>query len=406
MKSPFVVGRPITNSEDFFDRESELEEIFSGIKNQYNISLIGERKIGKTSLLNMVCNPDKMKDYGIDSRKTRIISIDSSTVEKGNPASLWRCLLSLFCEEIEDNNIRKELKNKIATHTAEFSDVLKTLSHVQKDVVLIFDEFEAVCEEMDIDFFQNLRYLAQTFRLTYIVSTSRDLLTLTTENKKIVSSPFFNIFYPHFLGLFQIDKARGFIKTRFEGMNIGEEQVDSVLRICGPHPFFLQLFCSLLFGLLPDGGLNLSTRESIKRFEEGIEKAKMKFSVSCNNHFEYFWERFEPKERKALSDITLKGKTDHNLESVLKNLERRGFLITHNGKYRAFSETFQKWILEHMETREEKFPFMIIMAILTLFVSLILLISIRVSRVLDMLPYIFTLVFIVGLLYLWRRGPE
>ena len=68
MKNPFIISQPITDPKDFYDREKELKEVFSEIKNQSNISLIGERKIGKTSLLNMVCHPDKMREYGIDTK--------------------------------------------------------------------------------------------------------------------------------------------------------------------------------------------------------------------------------------------------------------------------------------------------------------------------------------------------
>jgi AAA+ ATPase superfamily predicted ATPase len=404
MRNPFIVGRPITDSKDFFDRERELEEIFSGIRNQYNISLIGERKIGKTSLLNMVCNPERMQEYSIDPERVLIISIDSSNTEKGNPASVWKYLLFLLCDEVK-NDIRKEMSEKITANDVGFSDIVKILSHVEKDVVLILDEFEAICEGMDIDFFQNLRHLAQTSRLTYIVSTSRDLLTLTAKNKRIVSSPFFNIFFPLFLGLFQKDQSKKFIKNNFKEMNIAEEQVTSILRICGPHPFFLQLFCALLFRSLPSDRLDVSSEEGRQYFKEGIRQAEMNFSVSCNNHFEYFWERFDQREKEVLSDIALKGKTNR-FETVLKDMERRGFLIKDNGTYIIFSNAFQTWISEHVEKKEEPIPFIMIMAILTFSISLILFFSMLETSISGILPIVFIIVFIIGLFYLLRRGSE
>ena len=404
MRNPFIVGRPITDSKDFFDRERELEEIFSGIRNQYNISLVGERKIGKTSLLNMVCDPEKMKEYGIDSERILIISIDSSNTEKGNPASVWKYLLTLLHDEIK-GSIKKEMDEKITANEVGFSDIVKALSCIKKDVVLILDEFEAICEGMDIDFFQNLRHLAQISQLTYIVSTSRDLLTLTAKNKRIVSSPFFNIFFPLFLGLFQKDQSKKFIKINFKEMNITEEQVTSILQICGPHPFFLQLFCTLLFGSLPREGLDLSSEKGKTYFKEGIEQAEMKFSVSSSNHFEYFWERFDQREKEVLSNIALKGKTTR-FENVLKDMERRGFLMKDNGKYTIFSNAFQNWILEHVEKKEEKIPFVIIMAVLTFSISLVLFFSMLKPSVSGILPVVFIIVFVIGLFYLLRRGSE
>ena len=350
MKNPFIVGRPITDPKDFFDREKELGGIFRGIENQYNISLMGERKIGKTSLLNMICHPDKMREFRIDAEKTLILSIDSGEVDKGSPASVWKSLLSSLIKEIENRDVKKNLNKKIRSNEVGLYEFFEAVSHTEKNIVIIFDEFEAICEDMDINFFQDLRHIGQVSKLTYIVSTCRDLFTLTTKSKKIKSSPFFNIFVPYYLGLFQKDQSEKFIEAKFKDMNIQKEHVISILRICGPHPFFLQLFCSHLFELLTDEELDLS-------FEEGIKQARMKFTESSDTHFEYFWERFNSKEERILLDIALKGRKGLSFKKIFGDMVRRGFLVEDKGEYELFSEAFREWILENIE-RPQKFSFL------------------------------------------------
>ncbi|MBU7028410.1 MAG: AAA-like domain-containing protein [Theionarchaea archaeon] len=367
MKNPFIFSRPITDPKNFFDREEELGEIFKGIRNQYNISLIGERKIGKTSLLNMVCHPDKMREYGVNTEKTLIVSIDSSDIEKGESISVWRHLLSLLYEEIQDENVKEELNGKVTSSYVRFSDVVKTLSHVEKDVVLIFDEFEAIGKNMKSDFFENLRHLAQKPKLTCIVSTCRDLLRMT-KDRAVGSSPLFNVFVTYFLGLFSENQSKGFIKIKFKNMEIQEKHINSILEICGPHPFFIQLFCSLLFESLIDEESNLT-------FQDAIKKTIPAFTEYSDIHFKYYWSRFDETEKDILLDIALEKKTDHDFEyNIVHDLERRGFLVRNKGKYKIFSRIFEEWILKHKKRIKGQNPFIraIVFSILLMFVIIFL----------------------------------
>jgi hypothetical protein len=60
--NPFGDTGRITDPDRFFDREELLRQIFEELQKGVNISLVGESRIGKSSLLSMVCalGPDRM----------------------------------------------------------------------------------------------------------------------------------------------------------------------------------------------------------------------------------------------------------------------------------------------------------------------------------------------------------
>ena len=59
--NPFTYGNPISDPERFVGRRREVEQIFMRLRNPEfeSSSIVGERRSGKTSLLNYVSHPDR-----------------------------------------------------------------------------------------------------------------------------------------------------------------------------------------------------------------------------------------------------------------------------------------------------------------------------------------------------------
>ena len=63
--NPFTYGDPISEPDRFFGRQHEVEQVFSRLLNpeaQESSSLVGNRRIGKTSLLKYLVNPTVCRD--------------------------------------------------------------------------------------------------------------------------------------------------------------------------------------------------------------------------------------------------------------------------------------------------------------------------------------------------------
>ena len=51
MNNPYIYRGPVRNAQMFFGREHELREIVAFLNGNQSVSVVGPRKIGKTSLL-------------------------------------------------------------------------------------------------------------------------------------------------------------------------------------------------------------------------------------------------------------------------------------------------------------------------------------------------------------------
>ena len=71
--NPFNYGNPIDDPERFFGRRREVEQIFSRLRNPAfeSTSIVGERRTGKTSLLNFVSHPSIVASFGLDPQTYR-----------------------------------------------------------------------------------------------------------------------------------------------------------------------------------------------------------------------------------------------------------------------------------------------------------------------------------------------
>ena len=57
VQNPFFHRGPIRQCDYFFNRQREVSQALSLLRNLQNVALVGQRRIGKTSLLFHLANP-------------------------------------------------------------------------------------------------------------------------------------------------------------------------------------------------------------------------------------------------------------------------------------------------------------------------------------------------------------
>ena len=65
-RNPFFNRQRITDPAYFVGRKAEVETLYSAVVTHQCRSLVGERKMGKSSLLTHICNPETMRLYGLN----------------------------------------------------------------------------------------------------------------------------------------------------------------------------------------------------------------------------------------------------------------------------------------------------------------------------------------------------
>src|SRR5438045_3779233 len=103
--NPFTYGNPISDPSRFFGRDREIDQVFSRLRNIEfeSTSLVGERRIGKTSLLTYLAHPDIRSSYGLTDDRYAFVYVDLQLVDATmTPSRLWQHLLRRIARAYPD----------------------------------------------------------------------------------------------------------------------------------------------------------------------------------------------------------------------------------------------------------------------------------------------------------------
>lgn len=235
-RNPFIVGVPITDPADFFGREREISFCLARLRGMQSVSITGERRIGKSSLLRYLTATARER-LGPEYRP--------AYVDLLSPAA--RTLPGLLGE------ILRQLGVQPPTVTlTEFEQRLNELHDQGVKPLVALDEMEMFIRLTPTgsmlgamggshDFCEALRAIASNHRLA-LLTASRASLREMHERGAMVS-PLYNILGTQKLGLFREDEAREFVTVPRAGLRFSEEQIAEILRRGGRHPLRLQAMC-------------------------------------------------------------------------------------------------------------------------------------------------------------------
>jgi hypothetical protein len=334
MSNPYVSRGPLRNPNMFFGRTAELNEIAAFIKGNQSVSVVGSRKIGKTSLLFHLMRPETRTSLGLGDEYL-FVYIDCEVLGEGSHDDVFGQLASEIAEGLFERNLPEEptLAEAMAhPNRLAFERAVRRLNQRGLRVVLILDEFERLTtnSRLDVNFFNALRSAAGRYQLAYLTASARPLIQLTYSNQSqsILSSPFFNIFAPLFLGLFPSETARQVITipSAAAGQEFSAEVQDCILELAGGHPLALQVACFYAF--------EECARETDLADCLGIIERRTTQELAA--HYEYYWHNLSLLEQTALrqvNDLADRAVSDTTLRAVLRDLVQKCLLVYENGVY-------------------------------------------------------------------------
>jgi hypothetical protein len=361
--NPFTYGNPISDPRRFFGREHEIELIFSRLRNAEfeSSSLVGERRIGKTSLLNYLADQDVRRRYDLLPGTHMFVYVDLQIMNQDvTPVRLWQRLLRQMGRVCQDPVVHQaidEIRQQDAIDNFALADLFDIIDDKNQYVVFVLDEFEKVTENSNFgtDFFYGLRSLAIQHHLALVTSSRRELIELC-HSEAIRSSPFFNIFANLNLGLFTSDEAHELIETSVEGTGVvfDEDMVQMIFRIAGFHPYFLQAACYHTF-------------ESYKRPMPLLERAQLvsaQLYQEAGPHLANYWHSSDEYEKIVLTVLALlerRGRAgDQRFElsnlreyytrsdQTMSRLEKRGLIMEQEDGFKLFNVALGDWITEEI----------------------------------------------------------
>lgn len=342
--NPYLNRNMIRDKKFFYGRRKEVATIFSriGAARPQSVSIVGERRIGKSSLLYFINDPENRDDYLDDSSSYIFLFMDFQEKRRGTAEEFFNSLFELLEQEAADR-----LGELPEPGYDGFKQVCELIDRDGLKLVMLFDEFEAITKNRNFEpeFFAFLRSLANNYNVAYVTSSVKNLQEMC-HNREISDSPFFNIFSNLNLGAFTVQEAKKFVsEPSREAGNPLEEHFETVVELGGWFPFYMAIACSNLFDYDFE---HADPRKSV------LENVEEQFLEEAGMHFQFIVDSLGPDEirvcRKLIEGIPL----DSIDRFVTKGLLRRGYLIPGDSdrEYRLFSRTFERMLQEHMMKQE------------------------------------------------------
>ena len=243
-ENPYLNRTAIREDRDFFGRRRELTTIFSRIdaREPQSVSVVGERRAGKSSLLRALLR--QRTAYLSRSDECVFVYLDLQEKMHGDVSQFFAALLEEIALARQDHGI--------AESQPTYENVRKLvagLSRSRLKLVLLLDEFEAITlnRNFTIEFFSFLRSLPNNYMVSFVVTSARELQTFC-HSKEVAGSPFFNIFHKLNLGCLTAEEAHDLIVRPSGGAGYSLEAHEPFIhRMAGYFPFFLQMACCAFF---------------------------------------------------------------------------------------------------------------------------------------------------------------
>lgn len=337
IRNPYLIRAMIRDIEDFYGRRREVARIYSriGTAHPQSVSIVGPRRIGKSSLLNFIYQPENREKYLRNPELYKFVFIDFQ--ERRNIT-----LPEFFGRLYED--LSKQFQGKLELpETPDYEGLKEIVTGIQQQglkIIMLFDEFDSITRNpnFDMEFFAFLRALANRYDVAYVVSSGRYLQELCHE-KDIADSPFFNIFSNLFLAPFDRKTALELIRKPSETAGYPLESVaDTIISMAGYFPFFIQIACSEFFEYALD--------EPVEPGDIPLTEIHERYMQEAGDHFGYIWDHFPDDHQRVLMQLAGGEHPPASSQYLLRELLKQGYVVDEQGELHLFSSLFGEYIQE------------------------------------------------------------
>jgi serine/threonine-protein kinase len=331
-RNPYLNRVAIKEPEQFFGRSREVAKIFSRLaaSRPQSISVVGDRRIGKSSLLYFINHAQVRKRF-LDKPEAYIfVLIDLQQKRKLTLTEFFVELFVCIAKETMEDSLKA-----LEPNFDSLRGLLEKFRSEGRKLIVLFDEFDVITTNraFDLEFYSFLRSIANNYDVAYVTSSARDLQELC-YTQLIADSPFFNIFTNVFLRAFSRKEATELIviPSKQEAMPL-ENYARRIMELAGHFPYFLQIACSAYFDHLQenDGKLN---REEVE--DNFLDEAK--------GQFRFIWDKMGEGQRRAIRSFVEHNRVEKEQEHIYEDLKRAGYFLEDERGPRLFSTKFSSVI--------------------------------------------------------------
>jgi AAA+ ATPase superfamily predicted ATPase len=358
--NPFTFGNPIRDPARFYGRREDIRQIVNRLRSsaRESTSVVGERRIGKTSLLKHLDNTEVAAGLGLPENEYCMVYIDFQGLTDITPQRFWQRVLRKMERTICLPDLVPEIQG--VRKMGEFDlfdleDLFEMISSKGLTTVLLLDEFEYVTQNLNFgsDFFGGLRALAIHQNLPLVTATRRELVDLC-HSEEIKGSPFFNIFANVVMRPFSREEVYELLDGYLAQTDhiFSPQEKELVIGLGGGYPFFIQMAGNYLVEAKQKGLIG----------DPLLQEVYASFDAQSDSHYNYMWSHSSESEKiTLLAVISLDRqkptkKTIPNIDNLaaihsrahldVPELVKRGLLLENRTEktYRLLSPSLERWI--------------------------------------------------------------
>lgn len=320
--NPYVFGPRITDKAMFFGRDEERQRLRANLLNMGSSSIVGLRRIGKSSLLHYLCHYEMPADQYF-----LFAYLDLQAAEH-------HTRLGLLNEILRQWSQKTGRPQTPAIDLAGFSRQVKALRQEGWRPVICLDEFERLTmrpQEFNDDVFEAWRALGNAGEAAFVTSSLSSLGELIQQSG--LTSNFDNIFLQVDLGLLTEPAARALVvePAARQGLELPVATIDRLLDWAGRYPFYLQMASFYYFNALQSG-------------MGEPDRVRSEFEREAARHWQGLWRALSVAEQAALRAIVGKALPGPAAATHLRTLERKGVVSKVDNEYEPFGQGFATFV--------------------------------------------------------------
>ena len=351
--NPFIISG-YESPEYFCDREVESKELINAIDNSRNVTLISERRYGKTSLLNHVeyLLSDKVIFIYIDlyptlQLKDFIQILSGKIVEKLEPFSdkVIRKITKFFAAfkprfsfdpTTGAPNLELSVSSKSEAEKS-ISLLFEYIRNSEKKVVIAFDEFQQILKYPEKNIEALLRSeIQKDNKSCFIFSGSQTHILISIFNA--YSRPFYNSTQTMNLKKIEKNKYANFIIANFEsyGFQVDNKIANYIYEVNNGVTYNVQYHCNKLFSKQEKVISQIYVDETLHKILKENEVVYFNYRDLLTN-FQFKIVKSIAKETFVEKPFSNEFISKYNLgpassvRTAIKSLSEKGVLINHKG---------------------------------------------------------------------------
>lgn len=321
LSNPYTPGIRVADDAMFFGRVAERSLLRERLKEQNHMAIVGGRGLGGSSLLWRLI-PELAED-----EKALPAYIDMKDPAQQTPAGLLGAIWAQWWARVKPGNVAP------IQNLAEFVTAARKLNAAGFRPLLLLDELEQMVWRPAVfqdGLFDAWHELGQEKQVSFAVtghSSPADVLAQGGYNSR-----FYELFQQVDLGLLDQQSARYLLTVPVEraGLSLPAGAVNSLLKLAGPHPFYLQLAGLYLF-------------DALARDSYASHEIAALFEAAATPFWQELWDSLSPLAQSYYPQAHIH-QTQGMAARQMRLLGNRGLVAVDDAGFRPFSDGFAVWL--------------------------------------------------------------